>query len=172
MDFLFKENNNIPKLSWSLEIEKNSSTIIINHGNWVETGTDFFIEGTWGDDFGEINFDKSISLMASGAVIKDKELIICTPCNTTECVYSSKKENKIIFSNSIPFLLSRIDDSLDINYLDYENDILSISDGLSNYKKQIPTSKKNGITLHYFNNVVIQSDLSWEEVKLPTPPEF
>jgi rhodanese-related sulfurtransferase len=144
----------------------------VYHGEWVETGKKFFFEGTWNGKYEELNFHSSYSFMGSGGVVNPKgKLIICSPCHTTECVYGYKQKDELLFSNSIPFILEMVGDELDPYYLDYENDALSISDGIYKYINKL-TTKKGYIDVYYYCNLEIEADLGIHKYEKPEPPHF
>src|SRR5699024_1673146 len=70
------------------------------------------------------------------------------------------------------FLLEITHQKLDVNYLDYENDILSISDGIYDYIREIPLENGNTIELHYFENININQELKIEYEKKSIPLNF
>lgn len=172
MRFEYQQNSEIPKLSWCLFIEKNQEVVKVMHGEWVEVKEAFFIEGTWDGVFANGDIDKVESLMGSGCVISNDRLILCPPSNTTECIYSVKKNDKLWASNSLTFVLEASDTSLDYTYLDYENDILSVSDGLSKYKRLIPLSNNDVLNIHLYNNFEVSERIELREIPKKSPPKF
>lgn len=173
MRFEFTKNMEIPKLSWCLKVTKNNPVITVSHGSWVEVDNEFFVEGAWDGDFKQKNIHQSLNFMGSGGLIEDNKLIISSSCNTIECIYSIKKGKDTLFlSNSIAFILEAAGEDLDIKYIDYENDILSISDGLSKYKKHIPTKSGNKLFLNYFCNIEISQDLQLNLIEKQINKEF
>ena len=172
MRILYFCDDNIPRLSWFMQIKHGSDIVQCIHGPWVETGSDYFIEGAWAEKYETKNFHDSCTLMGSGAVITNKCLTICTPCNSAECVYSIRSNGSIFFSNSIAFLLTKVQDNIDIKYLEYESDILSISNGLYKYKRTIPTQMGNEVHLHYFCNIQLDYQGDVTILDKPLPPRF
>lgn len=170
--FNFIEVADIPCMAWCLKFTSKSKIVEVVHGRWVDKGEDYFVEGAWAGTFHKGDIHLSCSLMGSGGKIVEGKLIICTPSNTVEAVYSIKTESYIFFSNSLTFLLELTKDDLDINYINYENDILSISDGLKKFKNKIPLKSGNKLNLHYFYNVVVNENLNLFEVPKPEPPDF
>lgn len=138
MDLKIIKKDYLPKLSWLTEINKNNNNINLYCGPWVEADKNFFVEGAWDGDFNDINFDSSVVFMGSGGIVKNDYIKFVTPCNTVEALYSCKQGDTYYFSNSIPFLLEITNEELDFNYLDYENDFLSISDGINSYIDKVP----------------------------------
>lgn len=110
--------------------------------------------------------------MGSGATVRDDALVVVAPCNTMECIYSIRSGDDLWFSNSIVALLVAVDDELDPAYPDYESDVISISKGLSKYKRTLPTRAGNSIGLHYFCNIVIRRDGTVCSELKPEPPSF
>lgn len=151
------ENNNLPKLSWLLRIETDNPVAQLKHGSWVECDDDFFVEGVWEGDYENKDIHKAKALMGSGGRITDESIILCCPSHTSEGLFSISKGGVSYFSNSIPFILSESKENLDKTYLDYENDILSISDGLNKYKRSIPT-QNSVLNIHYFSNLKVNSN--------------
>lgn len=171
MEFLFRCLNGIPKLAWCMILRKGAPTATVFHGEWVATGEDFFVEGVWNARFEEKGFHLSHAFMGSGAVIDEECLIISAPSHTIECVYTLAQDNNLFVSNSIPFILQASNDDLDPSYLDYESDILSISDGIYHYTESIPT-KNSTLNLHYFCNLRVDSQLTVQKQPKPAAPRF
>ena len=166
------EDKNIPPMAWCIKIDKQKKEISAVYGQWVEAGSDFLVEGAWADDFINSDFSDSNTLMGSGAKVKDDKVIICTPCHTLEAVYSIGYNDQAYYSNSLAFLLESTSEKLDLNYLDYESDILSISEGIKNYVKEIPLFSTNKVRLYYFYNIELDYNLNSRQVEKPEPPDF
>lgn len=149
----------LPKLSWLTRIEKDNNTATLYCGKWVDCNKGFFVEGAWEDDFEKGNFDESLAFTGSGGIVDNEKIKFVTPYNTIEAIYSTKLDDNYYFSNSISFLLETTNQNLDFNYLDYENDILSITDGIFDYIREIPLNNGNTIELHYFENININTKL-------------
>src|SRR5699024_7406990 len=162
----------LPKFSWLTKIEKENNIVNLYCGKWVDYTNDFFVEGAWEGDFQEGGFDKSLAFTGSGGIIKKDNIKFVAPCNTLEAIYSIKLNNKYFFSNSMSFLLEITNQELDFNYLDYENDILSISDGIYDYIREIPLENGNSIELHYFENVEVNLNLELKKEVKPEPIKF
>ncbi|WP_088007126.1 hypothetical protein [Indiicoccus explosivorum] len=166
------EVEGIPKLAWLLELDTDKPELTLHHGSWVEADEAFFVEGAWEGDFAEKGIRRAHTLMGSGGIVEDGNLFICCPAHTSEGLFSIQKNSRLYFSNSIPFLLTGADEKLDINYADYERDMLSISEGLSRYKRTIPTETGAPIHLHYFCNLKVAMDGTIEAVDKETVPPF
>lgn len=172
MNLKIVKKENLPKLAWLAQLKENKNNITLFCGSWVEARSHFFVEGAWDGDFNDANFDTSVIFMGSGGIVNSDYVTFVTPCNTIEALYSIKHEDTYYISNSIPFLLETTKENLNFNYLDYENDFLSISDGLNKFINKIPLNSGNKIELHYFENIIVHRNLKLIKEKKPTPPNF
>lgn len=171
--FSFRKRTALPRLAWCMQYDLHSGTIFVDHGPWVETREKFFCEGAWSGPFQDGRFDASYSFTGSGAMLRDGKLVVVTPCHTIEGVYSIVGKNGMVFfANSIAFLLCSAGEELDLSYLGYEADILSICDGIHVYKKEIPAASGNRIRLHYYCNIVVDRDGVMQEQPKPVPDPF
>jgi hypothetical protein len=124
MRFQFTEATTIPVLAWCMKVDKGSPIVHVVHGSWVETSHHWFVEGGWPERFSDGRFHESSGLMGSGVALLGDRIVVCTPCNTVEAVYTIVREQCLLVSNSIPFLLEAAGERLDPCYLDYESDVL------------------------------------------------
>lgn len=162
MKFIYKRNEKLPSLSWVAEM-KTADEILVIHGAQVECHENFFVAGVWDGDFEKGEFDTALSFHGTGAVLNDiNSVSFVTPTHLQESVYSFSEENRLVLSNSIPFLLSYTDDELDADYYGYEYDLNSIFFGKKKCVKKLKT-KKTILNLHRYCNLVVNSDLSYEE---------
>ncbi|PPA70396.1 hypothetical protein [Jeotgalibacillus proteolyticus] len=172
MKFEFYCCEELPKLAWGLRVESGSDVIRVAHGEWVEVGDLFFVEGAWDGEFREGRVEEAESLMGSGAVIKQDQLVICPPAHITEAIYSIRGSECIWFSNSLPFVLEAANEKLRFDYLDYESDFLRIADGLKKYKRDIPLQSNNKLNIHLYYNLLVTKDLKISEQKKPLSADF
>jgi hypothetical protein len=162
--FFYRRVEGLPRLAWCLDFDPATGTARVDHGPWVETSERGFFEGAWAGPFEELGFDEARTFAGSGARLRGDELFVATPTDTTEGVYSiGGRGGRVVFSNSLPFLLAVSGEALDLDYLDYENDALSICDGLADYRREMPTASGNRFRLHLYANVRIAPDGSLEE---------
>lgn len=171
MHFVYYERKEIPVLSWCAVLEKKKEEVSIYHGSWVETQDSFFVEGIWDTLFSEGQFDQSYLLMGSGGKIINQKVIFVSPCHTLERLHYVYNENKLYISNSIAFVLEQSNLSPDINYLHYVTDFASICDGIRDYIKKVPLENNHWLYLSYYQNLVIESDLSVRRMEKSAPPQ-
>ena len=164
--------DNLPKMSWLLSFEKNTNNIQVIHGSSVEIADNFFFEGGWDGEFSEGDIVHSANVFGSGAVIENNTLTIVPPSHNFDKLVSIQLENKILFSNSLNFLLSYGGLYLDDEYLMYVNDLHTMMNGLEGYKKTIPVKNGKDIQIHYYHNIIIQKNLDIRYANKCEPADF
>jgi hypothetical protein len=160
MRFEFTEVASLPRLAWCLRADERDTIVRVVHGPWVETGEDFLVEGAWPGLFADGRIGDGGVLMGSGAMLRDGRLVVHAPSQTTEAVYSVRAGRSLFFSNSVPFLSSASGSALDPAYRDYEDDALSITDGLQRYRRDVPLRDGRSLGVHYFCDVTVEPDLT------------
>lgn len=140
MELSFICKPDIPPLAWAIVKDANSPIVKIIHGNAVECRNNMFVAGVWESDFESGKFDEAYSLHGSGAKLSDDStyLTICTSSNMQDAVFSVDKAESIYISNSLPFVMSLADISLNADFYDYEYILNSSFFGLDKYTKNIP----------------------------------
>lgn len=160
MKFKYHRNNSLPRLSWGAIITKNKKDIDVFHGNWVETNSNFFVEGVWDGIFEKGEFEKSSLFMGSGGKIQDNNVMFSTPNHTVERLHIIRKKDKLFISNSLAFVLTMANENLDLDYLCYEFDFSTISKGIYDYKVYIPLKRNEKLEVYYYCNLLIDSELN------------
>lgn len=171
MEFLFDQVESLPKLAWTVLMKRNVGTVTVEHGPWVETSQGFFVEGAWSGDFAA----KSITthtLMGSGGSLTEDGIVLACPNHTLDRIYVYRQGDSLLASNSLPFLLSRANDDLDMTFLFYDSFLATIIDGLNKYQRVLPTKNGVGVTLFYHCNLYISTDLSIAEKPKNPVQEF
>jgi hypothetical protein len=158
MDFAFKEIATLPKLAWALRVQRGAARVLVEHGSWVEVRERFFCEGAWNGDFAAQNTESSILMGCGGKIIKEGLLLAC-PSHTLDRIYLYRQPDSLLASNSLPFILTKAGDDLDMRFLFYDSMLESIIDGIDRYERALPTRNGNGVHLRYHCNLLIDSDL-------------
>ncbi|WP_141437049.1 hypothetical protein [Blastococcus aggregatus] len=159
----------LPRLAWLVQLDQGSDTVSATVGPWVDARPDAVFEGTWAGDVSS-DFSDSFSLFGSGVLLRGDELVVAAPCHTMEAVYSVRHDGKLAFSNSIAFLLEAVGVELDMNYLGYEADALSIRGGLDSYHREWPLADGARLGVHFYCNVVVNAAGELREERKPVPP--
>jgi hypothetical protein len=95
-------------------------------------------------------------------------LLLACPNHTLDRIYLYRQPDSLLASNSLPFILTRAGDDLDMRFLFYESMIGSIIEGIDRYERVLPTRNRNGVQLRYYCNLLIDSDLRvLEKAKAP-----
>lgn len=159
MKLQFIKNEKLPVLSWLLEINKVDKTYIIEHGENVEVGDNYFIEGAWDGDFSSLDFDETFFFCGTGGKVSNNNLIISTPNHTQERICYYEKQKKIYISNSLPFLMKRSNSELLKDYFNYDSDFQKILDGIDKYEGGLKI-KGGDIKLYYYCNLSIDESFN------------
>src|SRR5699024_7409029 len=112
MKFTLKKNKEISILAWLLTVNKKSGEMVLEHGENIETGDDFFVEGGWDGAFEDLGFDQAFFFCGTGGKIRNDKLILSTPDHTQERINAIEADEALYFSNSLPFLLKRTNSNL------------------------------------------------------------
>jgi hypothetical protein len=171
MRFKFNKIKKIPKLAWAIRIDKGADCVVVHHGQNIETGDDYFIEGAWAGDFSKGLFDTT-TLMGSGGRVTEDTLVLACPNHTLDRIYSYRDADALYASNSLPFLLAHTNTTLDDEFLFYDALLASIVDGLDKFERTIPASDGRQIRLHYHCNIHIDRNLTVSESPKVTVPVF
>jgi hypothetical protein len=158
MDFAFEEFATLPKLAWALRVQRGVGRVLVEHGSWVEVRERFFCEGAWSGDFAAQSIESSI-FMGSGGKITQEGLLLACPNHTLDRIYLYRQPDALLASNSLPFILAKAEDALDMRFLFYDAMMQSIIEGIDRYERVLPTRNGNGVRLHYHCNLQIDSDL-------------
>lgn len=171
MHFDFRTDDALPPLAWLAIVETAAGRCRVEHGRQVETSDTFFVEGAWPGPFAEGRFHLCESFFGSGAVrLSTGDLIFVPSSTTVDYLYHRIFDGDLYVSNSLPFLLAAIDDSL----LPFEpaytriND--SIMDGIVRYERVIPTERGSVRRLMHENLVLRDGKIIIESK--PLPPAF
>lgn len=170
MDVRFQQIRGLPKLAWLADVDRKNSLVRLYHGSHVEVQGQFFIEGVWNGSFPTGNFARTDCIFGTGGVIQEKSIVFVSSASTTDYLYYQNKNGRVVVSNSLPFLLSRIDDLLDPNFLRYHQINESIIEGINAYIREIPTIQ-GMIRRVMYRNLHVSAE-GVDEVEKDMPPRF
>jgi len=168
--YRFTANPSLPKLSWVAEVNRADESVLIHHGPFVEARGSFFVEGVWNGEFEKGEFGATDCVFGTGAVLRDRSVLFVSSASTTDYLYYQRSDKRVVVSNSLPLLLSSIDDSLDPHFTGYPRINYSIVDGIDDYIREIPTLKGSVARLMYRNLEVSPARVA--EVEKDMPPRF
>lgn len=172
--FRFERIDALPRLAWCARIVRGQSDVSVLHGASVEHAPDgqSFHEGAWSGSYSDHGFVEALTFTGSGARLTHQGVQFATATNTLEPIHMMQRANDVLCSNSLHFLLSEAEDSIDIDYLYYDADIMSIMFGLQRYRPFVPTAKGNTIHQYYHCNFTVSADLVIQRLNKPEVPAF
>ena len=169
--FHFSSSASLPRLAWCLEIEKGSDIARVVHGEWVETSEHSFVEGSWAGDFAQAAFDDAF-MTGTGVRLNYDGLFFVTPSHSLDRLNVIRKGKTLYVSNSLPCVLAKSDEELDVNFLFYDSYVASIRHGLEKYERRIFTKNKLAVTFYYCCNICLNCNHELVEVSKKPSPSF
>lgn len=170
MHFDYRVNTRLPALAWIARLRVAAGVCDVEYGALVETHASFFIEGAWSDDFAAGRLDASDVVFGSGAVVTAEGVTFVPSTATTDYLYHRSDGDVLTVANSLPLLLSALDDSLDPACGRYAEINDSVIAGIRAYERRIPTRGGAVSRLMHDNLVVTLTDV--REVAKPDAPAF
>lgn len=153
--FTYIKNKNLPKLAWLCEIKKSDKNATVYCGSRVECRDDFFVAGVWDGEFLKSGFDESEVFYGTGCKKDGNTLAFVTPSHALERLVSTETESSVIFSNSLPFLMSFSDISFDNKIDQYERFFCSILDGPQKMTANIPMAEGKCISQYIVSVITV-----------------
>jgi len=172
MKIEFQLISSLPRLAWCACLPKNEGVVRVLHGPWVETRDDCFFEGAWDGSFNAYRFDEASMMAGSGGRIVDGSILFVSPGHMGDRLFSLSKDSELYVSNSFVFLLTQVEEELDIKYPNYFLDFLNYyQSGLRITEKRIPIQGRRHVYLHDCCNMLVKSDLTVSRIeKNPSEP--
>lgn len=128
----------IPGLAWCLRAR--NGTALVLHGPLLETGPDFFADGVWAGDFGSGRLGESFCC-GTGATVSDGVLKLVSASSPFDRIFTARIGRELFASNSLPFFLAMVDDSLDDDWLFYRSQTTSVRVGMRIARRTFPTKR-------------------------------
>jgi rhodanese-related sulfurtransferase len=168
----FEKLSHLPTLSWCARVERGSHTTV-RHGSGVETRHDGFVEGAWDGDFDAFDFDKVKTLAGTGGRLRHDTMVFAAPFHPLERLFVLREPGKVLVSNSLVFLLTEVNDQLDISYPNYFFDLLAMARrGIVASPTRLCTAGGREVELYPCCNLELDSKLNICRVDKPlgAPP--
>ena len=169
VSFISQADSDLPMLAWIARVEADNS-LHVRHGDAVEVQDRFFVAGVWAGDFATGDVLKSSSLFGSGGAVMPDAVGFATPIATTDWLFEAARDGVVHVSNSLPLLLSAIDDRLDPGNTDYATINDSMCDGIADYIDTLPT-RRGIVHRHIHRNLIVSQGRVIVQDK-PLPPTF
>ncbi|MFC2169708.1 hypothetical protein ACFLRM_03960 [Acidobacteriota bacterium] len=142
-------------------MEYGKDEVSVVHGRGVEIRDTCFFEGAWDGPFGDEKFDAAPMFVGSGARLDHRGVLFVAPTVMNAYLFSVRRGNRLLISNSLVFLLARTGDEPDPQYPHYYYDLLEISRrGFSKAPPALTMRSGSEISILFFHNYLIRPDLS------------
>ncbi len=135
-------NDKLPKLAWLADINRNTGIITVHTGSRVECNDSFFVAGAWNGEFMQAGFDTSSVFYGTGVKLDENGIHFYTPSHALERLVAYEDNERIVFSNSVPMLMSHTSLELDPSIDQYERYFCSILHGPQKCCSDIPMKDK------------------------------
>lgn len=122
--FCFHRAPSLPRLAWCASLTAVRDVVDVWHGPWVETTSTGFVEGAWDGDFAAGRFDQAPTLYGSGGLLDGSGWLFAAPTHMMTHLFVMSSDGRLLISNSLAFLLTQANDSLDPTYARYYFDFL------------------------------------------------
>lgn len=159
------------KLAWAARFTEGAHVLRVLHGPMVEVGENWIAEAVWAGDFAAGDFDRTDLVFGTGVRLRDDNFVFVSSGTVFDRLLYCQHNGSWFFSNSLPALLATAGLSLRDDYLDYSRDARSITRGLENRVRTIPTCSDDIFSVFY-NNLVFDGRHVQEQPKPDTAPHF
>jgi hypothetical protein len=154
-----------PPLAWLAECPIDDDTILVYHGNWVETRKDWFCEAVWAGDFPAGDFDKTDIVSGTGTRIRDTGVWFVSSGSNINRLHSLSRDGAQLVSNSLICLLAWADACPDLDYPQYSADYAEYRNAVfDNHTIVFPTSA-GSLRLTYVANLLWDGEHLTEQDK-------
>ena len=170
LHFEFEPISALPRMSWCARLGQ-SGTVVVRHGDWVETRPKGFVEGAWDGEFDAFEFDRAQTLAGSGAVMRDGACIFAAPFHPLERLYVLRRPQATLVSNSLVFVLQEAGDGLDLSHKDYFFDLLRMARrGIGHQPSRLRTARGQHVELYTACRLAIDCELNLQCNPMPLGP--
>lgn len=152
-----RRNDTLPLLAWLVDVDKSTGDISIYCGNNVEVRDNFLVSGVWSGPFEEGGFDHSDVFFGTGAKWEEEKICFYTPSHALERLVALEREQDVIVSNSIGFLMAFADVKLDNRINQYEKIFCSMLKGPLGIQNEIPMEGQAHINQYIVGSIVVEA---------------
>jgi hypothetical protein len=167
---VLRPNPDLPTLAWMVELTPDRA--LFEHGTGVEADEGYLVEGAWSGEFPRRDFPAALTFAGTGVRVVGSDLVFATPTNTLHPLFFLRTRQRLLGSNSLPFLLARAGEDIEPRYTHYQFDLMSVMYGLRRYRRRIPTRSGTPVHVAYHCNVRIDRDLRLTATPKPAPAPF
>ena len=115
---VLRPNPDLPTLAWMVELTPQRT--VFEHGTGVEADEGYMVEGAWSGEFPRGDFSDALTFAGTGVRAVGSDLVFATPTNTLHPLFFLRTRQRLLGSNSLPFLLARAGENIDPRYTHYQ----------------------------------------------------
>lgn len=168
VQLVYKECDDLPPLGYCGRITRDGIEVL--HGEQVETRPAYFTDGGWAGPFAEGPDASHFMIGTAGADVPGGFRLFSSSTPLDRVFVREPNGTDALFSNSLPLLLSAMDDELDTEFVRYRSTFMSSDLGVRLAPRSVPT--RRGQRVRYLLNEV--ADLSADSLSVssrePDPP--
>ena len=159
MKFVTTVNPDIPPLAWICTIARGDETVALECGGSVETREDWFFDGAWAGPFSQGGF-LDTNCFGTGARLTKTGITFTTPDHILDRLYYIEDVDRLLISNSLPFVMQRAGKSLVPQRSDYMTVYGEIWKGLTNHSTALPMEDGTAVKTWAWFHMHVDTDLN------------
>ena len=137
MRFRTEQIKELPRLGWVALVHLDRPLVRVVHGDSVEVGEDFVVEGCWSGPFDALQFDRSRCFFGSALRVLGERVLAVPSCSLTDRLVLAELDDLIVISNSLVLLLATLGARLDPD-VDMRAVCHAVISGVNSYRRDIP----------------------------------
>lgn len=130
-------NQRLPRLAWIAVVDHRLGQVRIEHGDLVEVGETYVVEGVWDAPFRKMGFHNADHFFGTGLHLEGGSLFAVPSCALVDRLLMAQAESVTLLSNSLPLLLGHLGASL-AERVDYRSATYTVLKGIDHYESLIP----------------------------------
>jgi hypothetical protein len=167
--FAFEAIATLPGLAWCARSRRGAEEVAVRHGRWVEARGDWFVEGAWDGPFEQGRFDRAETQVGTGGRTAEHGVTFAASSNFYDRLYLMRREDELLISNSLVFLLVEAGGGLDPDCLYYPGEfLLNVLRGIRRSRRSLP-ARPAPVEIHECGNLEVAPDLSLQRREKPVP---
>lgn len=150
------KDSSLPRLAWIAEYDPGAHVVKVHHGDDVETGDEYIVEGVWDGPFEDTHFDKSQHFFGSGLKLTPEGLVAVPATSLVDRIFVGRAADSYYISNSLIEILARTESELVPDH-NYKIQTDTIRKGFRNYITAYPIASQTlqSLDQFFYNPVVI-----------------
>ena len=170
MDIDFQLVPSWPKLAWVGLHKRETQTLRVLHGPYLEVRENWCAEAVWNGSFADGDIDQASVIIGTGVRATDDGIVFVSASDMLTRLFHQFTKDLVTVSNSLPALLAVTNSGL-VAQFDYHQAMSSLIMGESDYVRELPTTT-NPVHVTYLNNLLLSSEGLEERQKIDRTPDF